>query len=989
MEKRKLQLQSFLNRDNKLRDVYHDLMPYKVDEILLISNLYDAYVVEEEGRFSEIMLYDYGKFNLTTLPRITGVSTQKGALDELKKKEINMIVIMVGFNKRRPLIISKNIKKNYPDIPILMLLGTNHDTEYYLSKQEKYKYDKLFIWNGESRIFFAMIKWLEDSVNTANDTQLASVRVILIVEDSPAYYSSYITHLYKKIFRQTNDIVQEVSSNDLYKVLKLRTRPKVLLASNYEEAVELYDKYKDYLFCTVTDIEFKKNGKHDESAGVKLTKYINESSPQMPVLMMSSKPLGDKYSKLYKKYFIDKNMPDFLENLIFRITQKIGFGKFIFRNSDYTILGEARTIKEFGNKIKELPIDSLNFHASRDHFSKWLMARAEIQLANQLVIKKTSDFDNPESIRKYVLKAIKNYRDEKSLGKIIPFSESAFQEDGVIVKLADGGFGGKGRGLSFLNAINFNIGLHERIPGMKICLPKTSVIGFSEFEEFYDNNKLSKFLEKIVDYNQLQENFLERDLTPELIDRLRILLKYYKKPLAVRSSGLFEDSVSQPFAGIFESYMIPNNNADVEVRLKQLMEAVKLVYASVFSEMARNYTKSLNQKLGEEKMAVVIQELVGEEHDGLYFPLISGVAQSYNYYPFGNMDPMNGSSSLAIGLGKYVVEGEISHRFSPPYPKLNFLSLEHQVKFTQTHLYAVDMTLDSIDWSQGALATIKKVDIYDIKNANNLKFCVSEYDYNNRAIYPGLIGRGPIVPNFAPLLNNGYMPLAKTIETILNELRHAFDTPIEIEFVVDVNRDEEGDGLFYLLQVKPMLSPMDNNRIKLDKIDKDKLVLFAEKSMGNGIIKDIFDVIYIKNDVFDKLKTEDCVTEIDMMNSKMRDANKNYVLIGPGRWGTQDKFLGIPVKWPQISHAKVIVETEMEGFFIDASYGSHFFHNLTSLDIAYFSVFSEDNKSIVNYEKLLEAELIEETTYFRHVRFNSDLNIRIDGKLRQGMISIV
>jgi len=883
--------------------------------------------------------------------------------------------------------ICKNIKETYPDLTVVMLLNNNVYIDYFTKRQSKYGFDKLFIWNGKSRIFFAMIKWLEDKKNTINDTKLASVRVILIVEDSPDFYSSYLTHLYRTIFKQTNQIVNEVRSDDLYKVLKLRTRPKVLLASNYEEAMELFEEHKEFIFCLVTDVEYKKDGRMTKNAGIQLVKALHEIKNNLPTILVSSERKNQFIADKLDITFVNKNEQDLYDNLIFRITQKIGFGSFYFRNEQYEILDKAKNISQFEEKILQVPSESILFHAKRNHFSKWLMARAEIQSANFLIEKKVDDFKDVDSVRAYVLKGIKEYRDERPVGKIIPFSAAACKSDENIVKLSEGAFGGKGRGLAFLNAFKQNIGFDIKFEGLKIKMPRTAVIGATEFEEFYLNHNLKQYHDHQMSYESLKELFMGFKLSVVLRRRLRVLLDSYTNPLAVRSSGLFEDSISQPFAGIFESYMIPNNHIEKSVRLKQLCNAIKLVFASVFSDTARNYTKSMDQKLGEEKMAVVIQELIGNENQNLFYPEISGVAQSYNFYPFAKMKPKDGFAIMAVGLGQHVVEGEISHRFCPKYPNLQFLSFKDQIKYTQTDFYAVDMSLKDIDWKKGGMATIKKIDIYDAKTNPNLKYCVSEFDYNNNNIYPGISNAGPIVVNFASILKNKFIPLPETIERILDHLIHAFDTPVEIEFVVDLNRDEDGDAAFYLLQVKPMLTPSESFRFDMEKVDMKKVILFADKSMGNGMIKDIYDIIYVRTDNFDKLKTEECVLELEKLNDKMGAEKKKYLLIGPGRWGTQDKFLGIPVRWPHISNAKVIVETDLEGFPLDASYGSHFFHNLTNLNIAYFSVYHSQENSFINYELMNEANIMEETYYFRHVRFDHPLTIKIDGKKRKAYVS--
>ena len=665
----------------------------------------------------------------------------------------------------------------------------------------------------------------------------------------------------------------------------------------------------------------------------------------------------------------------------YSVTQKIGFGSFVFKNREEIQVAKAKTIKDFEKRLRSVPDESIMFHAENDHFSLWLMARAEIKLASQLVEKKAHEFNSPNEIREYILDMINSYRDEKPSGKVVPFSEAACASEEYIVTLADGSFGGKGRGVTFLKSLYYQFGLERQVKGIKIRIPRTAIVGTGEFENFVENNCILMYNESTESYEDVKASFVSMDLSPQLMGRLEKLLKCYRKPLAVRSSGLFEDSMTQPFAGIFETYIVPNNDPDIKVRLKHLADAIKLVYASVFSEKAINYTKALDQKLGQEKMAVLIQELVGNSFDGVYYPHLSGVAQSYNFYPFGHMKPSEGFAVAAIGLGTYVVEGEVAYRFSPKYPKVQFNSLEDQIKFTQTYFYAVDLNKE-VKLLDGPMSSLKKVHIFAARDHGSLKHCVSIYDRNNHAIYPGLSRPGPIIVNFASLLNHNYIPLANAIKRILNLIEDAFGTPVEIEFAVDLKLDEEEEATFYILQVKPIIMPVEDYSFSFKKLPKEDTLLFAEKGMGNGVIDYIRDIVFVKNEAFDNTRTEEMAEEVEQINQSLVEAGQQYILIGPGRWGTRDRWIGIPVNWPQISNAKVIVETELEGFPLDASHGSHFFHNLTTLNIAYFSVHHDTGKSFIRYDLLDNAQLIQETTYFKHVRFDKPVVVRIDGKKR-------
>jgi len=986
MRKRKELLQNYLNRDSRMRDIYHDMNKFKVKEILLVSNLYDAFSINKEGKFSEIMLYDYGKMNLTSLPRITGVYSTEETLEQLKIKDIDMVIVTVGFNKQRPVRIIQKIKQRYPDLPIFILLNNTHHIKFLEKKKAELNYDKIFVWDGESRTFFSMIKYLEDKRNAENDSKLASVRMILVVEDNPIFYSNYLNHLYKIIFKQTNKIIDEIKMDKLYKVLKLRARPKILLATNYEEALELFNKFKDNIFVMITDVQFPKNGKIEPDTGFQLIDEIAKIKKNLPTIVLSSDKEQRAVAENRCLTFIDKSDEDLYQKLIYQVTQKIGFGDFIFRDHDGNILARAASLKEFEKIIKKIPQESIEFHAKRDDFSLWLMARSEIQLAKILGAKKSSHFKDIEEIRHYILKMLKAYRDEKPQGKVVPWEDADCTNEKNILLLSDGAYGGKGRGLAFINSLLYKTDLASHLEGLKIKMPRTAIIGAEEFSNFIADNNLQELKGQNLTDEEVNKKFLKARLSNELVQKLDGFLDCYKKPLAVRSSGLFEDSLTQPFAGIFETYIIPNNHHDKNRRLQQLIDAIKLVYASTFSNIALNYARALDHKLGDEKMSIVLQELVGREHKGLYYPDISGVAQSYNYYPFASMKPKDGFAVIAIGLGSYVVEGESAYRFAPKYPKIQLNSLQDQIKQSQNYFYAVDLKNPNIDLLKGAYSAIKKVDLYDAVEHGTLTHLVSTYDYNNDIMYPGVDEGGVLVTNFASILQNDYIPLPEMIQDVLDSLKQAFDTPVEIEFAVDLQPDEDGDATFYILQVKPLLMPAEDHTFKPEELDKKKLILYAEKSMGNGMISNLSDVVFVKNETFNKTETVEMAAEIEQINQEFN--RKKYILIGPGRWGTRDRFIGIPVNWTHISNAKVIVETSLDGFPLDASSGSHFFHNLTTMNIAYLSVFLDKDPDAINYDLLNSAELIKETKYYKHVRFDKPLKVLIDGKKRRAAVLV-
>jgi len=981
-------LQTFLNRMNYNRDLYHDLMPFKVREILLVANLYDAYSIEKEGRFSEHVLGEFYQLSLSTMPRITGVSSTEEVMEQLGSKHYDLVIIMMGVDKQFPVELSRKIKDLYQYIPVFLLLNSNTDIGLFDNVPEKLTWiDRVFVWNGDSKIFFAMINYLEDKVNVENDTNIGMVRVILLVEDSPGYYSLYLPMLYNIVLEQTKTIIEDVTTDELYRILRLKARPKILLASTYEEALYVFHKYKEFILCLISDVKFNKDGRMNEAAGFHLVKQTRKELKELPIILQSADNMNAQQAYELKTSFINKNSETLLADFRSFITHYLGFGSFIYRDTGGSQIAVAKSLKEFEDLLKTIPEESLLYHARKDHFSLWLMARGEVQAAKIINPAKVTDFEKPQDLREYLITMIQHFRNEQNVGKVIPYEEEAITDERNILALSEGALGGKGRGLAFVNTLIYNYDFSQIIPNINIRTPKTSIIGTQEFEYFLDRNRLREQALLENDYPQLKHRFMSGKLTDTLIRRLKSVIKSIKNPLAIRSSGLFEDSLNQPFAGIFETYLIPNNHPDPNVRLEQLMDAVKLVYASVYSPVAKGYIEAVNYRIEQEKMAVVIQEVVGHRYEDVFYPHISGVAHSYNYYPFAHMKPEEGVAVIALGLGRYVVEGEKAFRFSPKYPTLEINSPKDQYKGSQLHFYAVDLKKENMNLLEGEDAGLRMMEIDKAEEHGTLKHLASVYSLENNRITPGLNQPGPRVVNFADILKYNYAPLAKTVEVVLDVVKEALGTPVEIEFAVDLNKDEENRASFYLLQIKPLIGNLTDYHVDMNKINPAEILLHAEKEMGNGLIEDIHDVVFVDPDTFDKNKTQEMADEINHINHEFFKAGKKYVLIGPGRWGTRDRWIGIPVNWPQISQAKIIVETSLEGFPLDASSGSHFFHNVTSMNVGYFSIQPELSNSFIRYDVLKRQKNLRKTEYYSIVRFEQPLSIKMDGKQRISVIT--
>jgi DNA-binding NarL/FixJ family response regulator len=983
-------LEKFLRKKNSNRDIYHNLMQFKVKEILLVSTLYDAYILENEDRFFEQSMGEVYHLNLSSLPSITGTSSPEDTLELLENRGFDLVILMMGINNTIHIELSKKIKEKYPDLPIFLLLNNNSNIRFFENQSRKLStIDRIFVWNGDSKIFFTMVKYAEDKMNAENDTKIGNVKVILLVEDSAEYYSRYLPVLYSIIFEQTEKLIADVNNNEFNKIARMRARTKVLLASNYEEAIDYFSRYKDYVLCVISDVKFKKNNELYDKAGIELLKHIKNEINDLPTILQSSDAEYSKDAYKLNSIFINKDSETLLQDLKDFIIYYLGFGNFVYRDRLGRQIAVAKSLKEFETHLRTIPDESLIKHASKNHFSLWLMARGEIQVAKIINPVKVSDFNTTNELREYILNVISKYRQDKDKGKVINFDKSITFDGKNIISFASGTLGGKGRGLAFINNLVNNVDFHNIISDINIKTPKTIIIGTSEFEDFINKNNLNKYIYTEKNYNNLKKTFLKLQLSYNLTKRLKILLKLIKKPLAIRSSSQFEDSMMHPFAGIFSTFMLPNNNPDFNIRLQQTMDAIRLVFASIYSDTSRNYFKAVNYKIEEEKMAVIIQEVVGNQFNGCFYPHFSGVAQSYNYYPVANMKPEEGFTVTAVGLGRYVVQGEKAYRFSPKYPKVEINSIKDLYKSSQVYLYAVDMNKKDINLlEKGEEAALIKMDISEAEKHGTLDHCASVYNVENDVISPGLTSNGPRIINFADILKYDYIPLSKTINTILDVVEEAMGTPVEIEFAVDLNKDKNYNASFYLLQIKSLIGSDNDYNINIDKINKKNTLLYSQKSMGNGKIDDINDIIFLDNDKFDKTKTLEMTYEIEKLNAEMISKNKKYVLIGPGRWGTRDRFIGIPVTWPQISNAKVIVEMSLKDFPLDASLGSHFFHNLTSMNICYFSINSLSVDNYINFDILNKQKLINRTKYFKHIRFNKPLTIKIDGKKRISVITV-
>lgn len=976
------ELNYYYNKFKFGEDIFHQLMQKRVRDILLVSTFYDAFIFEQDGRLSEQIFGEYRQLNLTTAPRITSVPTGEDALEILKKQSFDLVITMMRIGDIGPFQLAKEIKSKQPDLPVLLLLNVASDYVIWENHTEDRQYiDDVFLWNGDTKLFLAMVKNVEDQMNVAFDTAHGLVRVILLVEDSLHYYSLFLPSLYSVIMKQTQRLIEEEVS-DINKRLRMRIRPKVLLAHDYEEAVELYDRYKEYMLCVISDIRYKVGGEVDPKAGFKLIDHVVSSNSELPIILQSSEDENEEPARAKGAHFLNKNSKHLFSDLRAFMVYNLGFGNFIFRSADGSVIDEAANIAEFEEKILTVPEETIVFHSKFNHFSNWLIAHGEVQIAKRIRPMKIDDFSSKEELRQFLHHTFRTVRIDKNRGKIINFDAVSLAEMNQIIRLTEGSLGGKGRGLAFLNALLCTMDYERKYENISISLPSTAIIGTNEFDSFVESNNIQ---EKVVGKtdDEIDCIFIAGKLSRQLVERLQIYLDHIHYPVAVRSSSLLEDSQAQPLAGVYRTFMLPNNHNDPHYRLVQLMNAIKLVFASVYLSDARAFLEALNFKAEEEKMAVIIQEVVGSpKGENYYYPQISGVAQSYNFYPTSHMQHTDGIANIALGLGKSVVEGKLNFRFCPKYPETEMLPQMEMMRTSQKEFYALDLSRSDFDLKKGEEITLAKLLIKDAEQHNVLRYIASVWDFENYRLTDNLDEKGMKVLTFAGILKYNYFPLAKIVEELLEIGEIALGIPVEIEFAVNLEYDSihNHKPTFYILQIRPLSVNTDAYRIDAEKLVKNELLMYTEHGMGNGVIDDLYDVVFLDPNCFDKTKTVEMQAEIERFNEKMAREGKRYMLIGPGRWGSRDRFLGIPVRWPQINRAKVILETGLSDFIVEASQGTHFFHNLVAMNVGYFTIPYVSQTDFVDWNWLLDQEEIERGNYFVHLEFKKPLIVRMDGK---------
>ncbi len=963
------------------------LMPCKVKGILLVSSLYDMYNLREDGQLANTVLSEYAELRLSGAPTIKRVDTGQDALEALQEKKFELIIVFRSLSDIDPAAFSQQAKLFSPGIPVVLLAFHHKELESSREQGGEQAFDEIFFWNGESKIFLAIIKFVEDKINVEADTALVGVRVIILVENSVRYYSAFLPLIYAEIMRQTSDVMAE-GINSANRLLRMRARPKILLAKNFEEALALYGKYKNYLLGIISDIQFSKDGHSDESAGIHLVAAIRSEGNDVPVLLQSSDDAKAAQAAEYDAGFLNKKSPRLLNDLSRFINQNFGFGEFIFKLPDGSELVRAGSFRELEKCVALVDIRSLLFHAEKNHFSNWLMARTEFDLAARLRPKKVSEFNNPEEMRAYLVKTLRDFRRERQRGKVTDFSRNKYDGQAEFVRIGEGSLGGKGRGLAFVNKLLNSHSVYNAFPGTKISVPPTAVIGTDVFDSFMENNNLIEFALGDHSDEEIVAAFATATMPRELVEDLKAYLAVARYPLAARSSSLLEDSHYQPLAGIFDTHFLPNNHATLQGRVQRLLAAIKLIYASVYCRNSRQYIDATGNRTEEEKMAVVLQKIVGRQRNGCFYPMISGTARSYNFYSVGRIRPEEGIAYVALGLGKTIMEGENCLFFSPANPQVlpQFSTPQDYLRSTQREFFAVDMQHPSIYPEFGGEKGLVKLNMSESEKHGVLKYVGSTYSADNDRIYSGIGRKGPRLITFDPILKSKIFPLAEILQYLLRLGSSAMNVPVEIEFAVEINPDPDKANEFRFLQIRPMMVEAFVEDISVYDGERDQILCKSDQALSNGRIDDVRDIVFVRSDNFDRANMVHMVDHIGRYNQAFNDEKKPYMLVGPGRWGTADRWLGIPTKWEHISAARVIVEAAYGNFVVDPSFGTHFFQNLITFQIGYLTINTSNETNFFDWDWLNSIEPVSQTEYVRHVRLEHPLNILIDGRCGKAVV---
>jgi hypothetical protein len=962
-------------------------MSKRIFNVLLIASKYDAFMLEDDGRVDEQIFNEYTALSLRYPPRFTEVSTEEEALKELSERSFELIIFMPNLVESNIFSTPKEIKHKYPSIPIVVLTPFSKEVSKRIANEDLSAIDYIFSWLGNSELLLAIIKLIEDKMNAPDDTASVGVQIILLVEDSIRFYSSALSYLYKFVLEQSRKFAKE-ALNAHQQMLRMRGRPKILLARTYEEAVKIYDEYRNNILGIISDMSFSNNGQKDKTAGYKFGKYVRSTSNVIPVIIESSETENIKYANELHALFIDKNSKSYPQDLRKTVMEQFGFGDFVIANPKTKVeIMRITDLKDLQNKIFEIPDESLEYHLQHNHFSRFFYSRAMFPPAELLRPLQVSKYTNLTEARQLIFDAIVQYRLMKNSGVVAIYQRERFDEYSNFARIGEGSLGGKGRGLAFIGTMIKRYTDRLDKENMPVNIPKTVVLCTDIFDEFMETNNLYHIALSDVGDEVILQHFINAKLPEHLFEDIMSFLNVIKCPIAVRSSSLLEDAYYQPFAGVYSTYMLPvlDNKKDM---LRIVGDAIKGVYASAFFKESKTYMTATSNIIDQEKMAIVLQEVVGVKFNNRLYPLISGVARSLNFYPIGNEKPNEGVVDIALGLGKHIVDGGTTIRFSPAYPRniLQLSSVQLALRDTQSTFLALDLENMPTEFSTNDAFNLLKLNIEDADKDGALRFIASTYDFQNETIRPGYYPQGRKIISFTHILEHDMLPLAETMKNLLEIGYREMGRHIEIEFAVNINPNNCSKATLYLLQIRPVVDQKEIIEDDLLNVAQSDILMMSKKALGHGIYNDVYDVLYVKTNSFDSSKTRLIANEIEKINDDFRKNEKNYILAGPGRWGSSDHWLGIPIKWTNICNARVIAECSLQNYQIGPSQGTHFFQNLTSYGSGYFTINQPYNDGIFdeNFLNLQPATL--ETEFLRLVHFDKPLIIKIDGRKSIGIV---
>lgn len=974
----------------RLFEGFENLMPFRVRDILLVSSLYDSFILREDGRLNELLIGESLELNLQQIPGITQVSTGAEALAIARSNSrFNLIVTNLQVGDMDAARLAREIKKSGLDIPVVVLAYDYRELKNFVARKDVSDIERVFLWQGNVRMLIAIVKYIEDKRNAQHDTAAIGVPVILIVEDNIRYYSSFLPVIYTELITQSRRVIHE-GINMAHKLLRMRARPKILLASTYEDAEELVSKYQDYLLGVVSDVEFPRQKQLSAEAGFELARMIREAVPDVPIVLQSSRTQFRTRAHSEGLSFLRKRSPTLLADLRRLLKEQFGFGDFVFRLPDRSEVGRAGDLGALEMALQEVPAESLAYHAQSNHFSHWLMARTEFALAQKLRPRKVSDFASTEHLRRDLIQSIADYRSEQSDVLIADFSTSALAStDAFFLRIGNGSLGGKARGLAFMRHLLHRHRLPAQFAGVRIAVPPAVVLATDVFDRFLSDNNLADFALNCTDDQEIEQRFLEAPLPAQVRDSLLEFLGGIRYPLAVRSSSLLEDSQYQPFTGVYETFMLANDESDLSIRLERLMEAIKRVYASTFSQHAKAYVRATPYRLEEEKMAVILQQVVGTRHGERFYPDFSGVVRSHNFYPVPPMKYEDGVAAVAFGLGRAVVDGGKCLMFCPRYPRniLQFSSVEDILNNSQSEFWALEMNHKESHAPEPA-ANLREARFgLNVAEADGTLYSVcSTYSADNHAVYDGVSRPGSRVVTFAPVLKYDVFPLAPLLDQLMFIGEDAFGRPVEIEFAVRLPQRANDLADFGFLQIRPLVLSRETEELRIDDVDRASLVCQSCKVLGNGRVSDLHDLIVVDFHRFERARSADVARGVAQFNAKLNAEARPYLLIGVGRWGSTEPWLGIPVAWDEISGARVIVEAGFRDFRVTPSQGSHFFQNLSAFQVGYFTVNPDAGEGFIDWDWLGTSPAVEEDGCVRHLRFATPLTVVMNGKTSEGLI---